>query len=67
MVASEDRYFWSIDMLILKDLSRFSIKMAIKNLLKDGLFLDVFSNIGTIESVFSHVGWTGYSDVIEME
>lgn len=63
MESDRDVYFWSTDMLILKDLSYESIYIVIKKLLNDGILKQVFSKIGTIESVFSHLGWNDYSDI----
>uniref|UniRef100_UPI003F60EC62 hypothetical protein n=1 Tax=Sphingobacterium sp. LRF_L2 TaxID=3369421 RepID=UPI003F60EC62 len=59
-----DVYFWSTDMLILKDLSYESMFIAVEELLNDGTLEQVFSKIGTINTIFSHLGWKHYSDVI---
>jgi len=63
MESDSDIYFWSTDMLIMKDLSYESISIVVKKLLDDGILKQVFSKIGTIESVFSHWGWNDYSDI----
>ncbi|GAA4142745.1 hypothetical protein GCM10022216_23990 [Sphingobacterium kyonggiense] len=63
MESDSDIYFWSTDMLILKDLSYESISIVVKKLLNDGILKQVFSKIGTIESVFSHLGWNDFSDI----
>ncbi len=63
MESNYDIYFWSTDMLILKDLSYESIFIVVEKLLNDGILKQVFSKIGTIETIFSHLGWCDYSDV----
>ncbi|WP_103905141.1 hypothetical protein [Sphingobacterium lactis] len=63
MESDSGIYFWSTDMLILNDLSQESISNVIKKLLSDGILNQVFSKIGTVESVFSHLGWNDYSDI----
>jgi len=64
MESDSDIYFWSTDMLILRDLSYDSISIVVKKLLEDGTLKQVFSKIGTIDSVFFHLGWNDYSDVL---
>ena len=63
MESDSEIYFWSTDMLILRDLSQESISNVIKKLLSEGILNLVFSKIGTVESVFSHLGWNDYSDI----
>lgn len=63
MESNCDIYFWSTDMLIVKDLSSDSISTVVEKLLNDGILEQVFSKIGTIKTIFSHLDWNDYSDV----
>ena len=57
-------YFWAMDMVIVIDLERNTIRKAIGDMIKDGYFYEMFSSIGTIESVYPDKNYT-FSDIIE--
>jgi len=60
---NSDVYFWSTDMLILKELSHQGIYAAVEAVLNDGYLDEIFSKIGTIETVYSHQGWKEFADI----
>lgn len=62
MITNNEIYFWSTDMLIVKDLSYQRIHQAIETVLNDGYFEMAFSKIGTIKTVYSHFRWKEYAD-----
>lgn len=47
-----DLYYWWSDLIIIKDLRKETIKSAIQATIKNGYFNSIFSEIGTIESIF---------------
>ncbi|SFN21147.1 hypothetical protein SAMN05421594_1494 [Chryseobacterium oleae] len=55
-------YFWSIDMLIVKDLKKETIRNVIFNIIDDGYLESVCSDIGEIHEVFPDI--KSYSDII---
>ena len=57
-------YFWSTDMLIVKELSYKGIYAALQTVLNDGSFNSVFSKIGMVKDIYSHLEWKDFSDVV---
>lgn len=55
-------YFWSTDMLIVKDLKKETIKNVIFNMIDDGYFESVCSYIGNINEVFPNI--QNYCDIV---
>jgi len=55
-------YFWSTDMLIVRDLKKETIKKVIFNMIDDGYFESVCADIGGVHEVFPDI--EAYSDII---
>lgn len=55
-------YFWSTDMLVVKDLKKDTIRDVIFNMLEDGYLESICSDIGEVNEVFPNI--KSYSDVI---
>ncbi|MNK17282.1 hypothetical protein D3C87_354690 [compost metagenome] len=64
MEKNREIYFWSTNMLIVKELSYQGIYAALKTLLNDGYFNSVFSKIGVVKDIYSHWEWKDFSDVV---
>ncbi|RBL91350.1 hypothetical protein [Chitinophaga flava] len=54
-------YFWSSDMVVVRDLNKETIKEAISQIIRDGYYESAFCKIGTIETVYSKV--KSYEDI----
>lgn len=52
MVKGNDIYFWADSMLIVKDLEKVTIAEAVGRIISEGYGTTIFSEIGSIESVF---------------
>ncbi|WP_426790740.1 hypothetical protein [Sphingobacterium sp. WOUb80] len=64
MEKNREIYFWSTDMLIVKDLSYQGIHAALDAVLNDGRFNSFFSKIGMVKDFYSDLEWKDFSDVI---
>jgi hypothetical protein len=53
-------FFWSTDMVILKDLKENTINNTIEKIIQDGYLELIFSKIGSVESVYS--GYKSFDD-----
>jgi hypothetical protein len=53
MYNADGNYFWSTDMVILKDLKKDTIRKGIEEIIEDGYLELAFSKIGTIQSVYA--------------
>ena len=51
-LIEDELYFWSTDMVIVKDLKKETIKKAVTQIIKDGYVELSFSKIGTIETIY---------------
>ena len=52
MEKGPDNYFWAVDMFIVKDLDKITIKKAIQYAINDGYFNLIFSRIGSLSTVY---------------
>ena len=52
MTNEEALYFWSMDMIVIKDLAKETIRNAVAKIIEDGYLEYSFSKIGTIDSVY---------------
>ncbi|WP_312747881.1 hypothetical protein [Sphingobacterium multivorum] len=64
MEKNREIYFWSTDMLIVKELSYQGIHAALQAVLNEGYFFSVFSKIGVVKDIYSHLEWKDFSDVV---
>ncbi|QQT32027.1 hypothetical protein I6I99_05495 [Sphingobacterium multivorum] len=64
MEKNREIYFWSTDMLIVKELSYQGIHAALQAILNEGYFFSVFSKIGVVKDIYSHLEWKDFSDVV---
>ncbi|WP_293937530.1 hypothetical protein [Sphingobacterium sp. UBA5996] len=64
MEKNREIYFWSTDMLIVKELSRREIYAALQAVLNEGCFNSVFSKIGVVKDFYSYLEWKDFSDVV---
>ncbi len=51
----KDIYFWAINMFIVKDLEKDTIRNAVAKSREDGYFDSIFSKIGTINNIYPKV------------
>lgn len=61
---SDESFFWSTDMLVVKDLSKKTILKSIDELLLSGHLNVVFTKIGTVSSIFPNL--KSFYDVNDM-
>lgn len=53
LIKNDDSsYFWSEDMVLVKDLKKETIREAVSSIIEDGYLEFSFSKIGTIENVY---------------
>lgn len=64
MEKNREIYFWSTDMLIVKELSYQGMHAALQAVLNEGYFNSVFSKIGVVNDIYSHLEWKDFSDVV---
>jgi len=64
MEKNREIYFWSTDMLIVKELSYQGIHAALQTVLNEGYFFSVFSKIGLVKDIYSHLEWKDFADVV---
>ena len=64
MEKNREIYFWSTDMLIVKELSYQGIHAALQAILNEGYFFSVFSKIGVVKDIYSHWEWKDFADVV---
>ncbi len=64
MEKNREIYFWSTDMLIVKELSNQGIHAALQAVLNEGYFNSVFSKIGLVKDIYSHLEWKDFADVV---
>ncbi|MGE8556616.1 MAG: hypothetical protein ACN6OB_22065 [Chryseobacterium jejuense] len=55
-------YFWSTDMLIVKDLKKETIKNVVFNMIKDEYLESACTEIGKIQEIFSDI--RDFSDIV---
>ncbi|MDF2849700.1 MAG: hypothetical protein K0S31_385 [Sphingobacterium multivorum] len=64
MEKNREIYFWSTDMLIVKELSYQGIHAALQAVLNECYFNSVFSKIGVVEDIYSDFEWKDFADVV---
>jgi len=64
MEKNREIYFWSTDKLIVKELSNQGIHAALQAVLNEGYFNSVFSKIGLVKDIYSHLEWKDFLDVV---
>ncbi|NQX38626.1 hypothetical protein SAMN05421820_101657 [Pedobacter steynii] len=52
MEKGPNNYFWAVDMFIVKDLEKITIKKAIQDAINDEYFNLIFSQIGSLSTVY---------------
>ncbi|AFD06630.1 hypothetical protein [Solitalea canadensis] len=66
MLKENIDYFWADSMVVVRDLRKESIQIAISEILNKGNEGIFFSEIGTIESIYSFKGLKTYDEVVDM-
>lgn len=54
MEKGPNNYFWAVDMFIVKDLEKMTIKKAIQDAINDEYFDLIFSRIGSLSTVYGN-------------
>lgn len=57
MDKDSDVYFWCVDMFVVKDLKKDTIRSAVRRAREDEYFKFIFCKIGSIEKIYGE-GWT---------
>lgn len=53
MEKEQNNYFWAVDMFIVKDLEKMTIRKAIQEAINEEYFDLIFSRIGSLSTVYS--------------
>lgn len=64
MMKDRASYFWSTDLIIVSDLKKETIRLAISEIIQQGSIASAFSEIGTIESIMPKA--KSYHDIVDM-